>query len=210
MPSIIFGLSPRSSFPSLSPIETDTNHKEEPRRSTATLFSSLFFPWLVRTRKKKDCCSNPHCVHTDIYVLYIYFRCTTAAAATDKRRRRKKGRHSIAQLLSDSNRRNRNPTDRPNPRWKRREKGQGKRWWWWPSVGSRVGGGMLLVVLLVVRSSDLARVCASVFFPLSKDKNRRRRRRRKNPIHQPTSTMIKLPLTVDNFFFSCRIFTIMT
>jgi hypothetical protein len=66
---------------------------------------------------------------------------------------------------------------------------------------------MLLVVLLVVRSSDLARVCASVFFPLSKDKNRRRR---KNPIHQPTSTMIKLPLTVDNFFFSCRIFTIMT
>lgn len=127
MPSIIFGLSPRSSFPSLSPIETDTNHKEEPRRSTATLFSSLFFPWLVRTRKKKVCCSNPHCVHTDIYVLYIYFRCTTAAAATDKRRRRKKGRHSIAQLLSDSNRRNRNPTDRPNPRWKRRKKkGRGK------------------------------------------------------------------------------------
>lgn len=90
------------------------------------LYSRLYFShdWSEK-REKKVCCSNPQCVHTDIYVLYIYFRCTTAAA-TDKRRR-KKGRHSIAQLLSDSNRRNRNPTDRPNPRWKRRKKKAGEK-----------------------------------------------------------------------------------
>lgn len=81
----------------------------------ATLFSSLFFPWLVR--KKFWNLQQPSvCTHRYLRI-YIYSRCTAAAAATDKPKEEeeRKGRHSIAQLLSDSNRRNRNPTDRPNP-----------------------------------------------------------------------------------------------
>jgi hypothetical protein len=71
MPSIIFGLSPPSSFPSLSPIETDTNHKEEPRRSSHSILVFIF-PMTGQKKEKKKFVAATLNVYTQIFTYYIF------------------------------------------------------------------------------------------------------------------------------------------
>jgi hypothetical protein len=87
MPSIIFGLSPPSSFPSLSPIETDTNHKEEPRRSSHSILVFIF-PMTGQKKEKKSLLQQPSmCTHRYLRIIYLF---SVYNSSSDRQKKKKK------------------------------------------------------------------------------------------------------------------------